>query len=324
MSSIAVTLRPKRATLALFGLLALLGIGALGCTPGWYTIPADSYAPSDEVSDYDYLSGYGEWMHIPPFGMVWHPYVVVGWAPFLYGHWNWTYDGWAWISYEPFGWLVYHYGYWDYSPAVGWYWVPGSTWSPACVEWYTFGDYCGWAPMPPPGVYWPDPWQPFTVNVWVIVDINHFTDENVVRRRVVDPIPRDIIVRHPVAKQAPTVRRIEEVTKRTIEPVRIARQPSDVRPDVVKSSQQRAKRSRITTLKDMILPDTDKGKVEQYAPEVERKVLMPRKEAPVGQEKAEQPAVRQRETQKREEPQQQQQQQEKKEQQKTKKKVERR
>jgi len=314
MSSTFTNEVSKRTALCLFGLLVLVGFGYLGCMPAGYTVTAgaevDSYVSSD-VSDYDYLSDYGEWMHIPPFGMVWHPYVVADWAPFCHGHWSWTYDGWAWISYEPFGWLVYHYGYWDYTPAVGWFWVPGNTWSPAQVEWYTFGDYCGWAPLPPPGVYWPDPWQPYTVNVWVVVDINDFTEYDVIRRRIGKPFPRDLIQRHPVAKQPPAIRRLEEVTRRKIDPVKIQRQPSDVRSDVVKVP-PRAGRPRDVKLRSMILPELDNDKVKQYAPQVERDVLVPKKEAPPERrEPIEQPKV-QPQPEKKREPQKDEQQPEKK------------
>ncbi len=123
-----------------------------GCIPASY-----EGGGQEPVNDVQYLESYGEWFEMPPYGFVWHPFVVRDWAPFSHGHWMWTNDGWAWVSYEPFGWLVYHYGFWDYRREIGWFWIPGDEWSPARVEWYTSDDYCAWAPLPPPTSSGPRP-----------------------------------------------------------------------------------------------------------------------------------------------------------------------
>jgi len=296
MSSTLVKGLPRRTVAILFGLMALIALGCLGCIPAAYTVTADTEIGSN-VSDYDYLSDYGEWMHIPPYGMVWHPSVVAEWGPFSYGHWSWTNDGWAWISYEPFGWLVYHYGYWDYSPAIGWFWVPGNVWSPARVEWYTFGDYCGWAPLPPPGVSWPDPWQPFSINVWIVVDVDHFTDDNVVHGRITRPITRR---EAPPLRHPPTIRQVEDATKRPIAPVKIVRRPVNVQREVMKAP-PRSGRAGDVKLRRMVLPEPDMNKVKEYQPAVERDVLVPKKEAaPEKRQIERQPAQQEEQQQQRE------------------------
>jgi hypothetical protein len=232
-----------------------------------------------DYGDYDYLSDYGEWVEIPGFGMVWHPYVIEDWEPFYNGHWSWTTDGWAWISYEPFGWLVYHYGYWYHRPHIGWFWVPGKIWSPARVQWYTYGDYCAWAPLPPPNYYWPDPWERRDINIWVTVNINHFTDENIGHQRIAEPFHRDVIKRDAWVRRAPSIRQVETVTQRQIPTIKISRKRVDTRPEANRAPTKYI-RPREIERKRMVLPEQELNKVKQHAPQVEREVLVPRKSAP--------------------------------------------
>jgi len=99
---------------------------------------------------YSSLSPYGNWIQINGGVNVWRPWNVRdGWAPYRYGHWIWTNDGWYWDSDEPYGYIVYHYGRWYYDDYYGWIWVPDYQWAPAWVEWRYDNDYIGWAPLPP-------------------------------------------------------------------------------------------------------------------------------------------------------------------------------
>jgi hypothetical protein len=270
-------------------LLGLAGLGlflCLGCAPFAYQQYAEEPSNMDDV---EYLSAYGEWGDVSPFGMVWRPHVIAGWEPFYYGHWVWTMDGWAWVSYEPYGWLVYHYGYWDYEPDLGWFWVPGDTWSPARVEWYTFGDYAGWAPLPPPNVYWPDPWEPFDTNVWIVVDINRFTSENIGSHRIQEPLRRDIIERHTPDPRAPDIGRVQIVTKRAVPVVKIRKEPINIHREAASTprEQERVQKRTEPQFEKIVLPDGQERKVKKYAPEVEREVLAPKKEAPAEQQQPE-------------------------------------
>ncbi len=259
-------------------IVSLLLAGLLidsGCIPASY-----EGAAQEPVNDVQYLESYGEWFEMPPYGIVWHPFVVWDWAPFSHGHWMWTNDGWAWVSYEPFGWLVYHYGFWDYRRDIGWFWVPGDEWSPARVEWYTFDDYCAWAPLPPPNVFWPAPWDPFETDLWIVVPIDRFTDENVGRRRITKPVPRELARRESVSsKQPPEIRVIRERSNRSLAPVTIRKEPVEIlsRPPVVQST---SIAPRDSSLERMVLPRNDKRTVEKYSPEVRREVLAPRKVSP--------------------------------------------
>jgi hypothetical protein len=229
--------------------------------------------------DYDYLSEYGEWVNTPEYGMVWMPYVIEDWRPFFHGHWSWTYDGWAWISYEPFGWLVFHYGYWYYDPYYGWFWEPGRIWSPARVEWYTYGNYCAWAPLPPPHHYWRNPWDYPDHNVWIMVDVNHFTDDYVGHHQIHQPFRGE--KHHPGAwmKEPPSHRHVEQVTQRALPPVRISRERVDLRSDAERVP-TKYYRPKETVRKKMVLPEREADKVREHRTTVEREVLVPREKAP--------------------------------------------
>jgi hypothetical protein len=264
---------------AVVALFAILAVAAFCCPRNTLAAPRISFSLDIDAGDYDYLSDYGEWVEYPPFGMVWHPFVVAGWEPFYHGQWSWTNDGWAWISYEPFGWLVYHYGYWYYRPMIGWFWVPGRVWSPARVQWYTYGDYCAWAPLPPPHYYWGDPWDYNRHNVWIVVNINHFHDEYIGRHRLDRPFRGMKIRSGTWRREAPAIRTVETILKRRIEPMKISRERVDLRPDTRREPTKYI-RPRTNERKRMVLPEREASAVRQHRPEVERTVLVPREQAP--------------------------------------------
>ena len=104
---------------------------------------------------YDTLAPYGDWIVVPDYGWVWRPNVsVVGtdFRPYVSGgQWLNTDSGWYFDSYWNWGWLPFHYGRWFWVVGQGWVWMPGSTWSPAWVDWRYGGGYIGWQPLPPWG-----------------------------------------------------------------------------------------------------------------------------------------------------------------------------
>ena len=124
---------------------------------------------SREMTGYEDLDEYGDWSYVAGYGPCWHPRaVVVGWAPYRYGHWvyvgRW---GWTWVEDEPWGFAPFHYGRWA-SVNGGWFWVPGPVvvrpvWAPALVVFvgggpgYRFsgGAGVGWFPLAPGEVYVP-------------------------------------------------------------------------------------------------------------------------------------------------------------------------
>jgi hypothetical protein len=264
---------PKRTLLLLAGLMALALICLTGCASTQYQ---SSYNDQAEIDDVQYLSSYGEWVYLPSFGTVWCPDVVMGWQPFYYGHWIWTSNEWAWASYEPYGWLVFHYGFWGYTPEIGWFWVPGDTWYPARVQWYTFGNYAGWAPIPPPGIVWLDPWDPYDVNVWIVIDVDNFESENVGGYRIERPISRGIVDGRTMLRRAPDVREIENATRRKVPVVEVREQQTNMRHRTVSVPPASSERVE-TRLRKMVLPSAEKRKVEKNASRVEKEVLTRRR-----------------------------------------------
>lgn len=112
------------------------------------------------AEDLDYQ---GRWIYVSPYGYVWSPHVVGGWAPYRFGRWTWIdWYGWSWVSHDPWGWAPYHYGRWFHAPLYGWCWWPGGLharhyWRPALVAFFGFGNAgigfgfgrVGWVPLAP-------------------------------------------------------------------------------------------------------------------------------------------------------------------------------
>jgi len=117
----------------------------------------DNNPPPDVHPFYDSLAPYGSWVFINGEGWAWQPNAVVtdpGWQPYCdAGHWLWTDCGWYWASDYSWGWAPFHYGRWSRTPNWGWVWFPDTHWGPSWVTWRTYGDVCGWAPLPPHSVF---------------------------------------------------------------------------------------------------------------------------------------------------------------------------
>lgn len=137
--------------------------------------------------DYFYtsLQNQGNWIEFPGGVIAWKPYTYdYNWAPYKYGRWLWTTQGWYWDSNEPYGHIVYHYGRWSYDDYYGWLWYPGYDWAPAWVEWRYDNIYVGWAPLPPQAMFNVS----FGINYinpivihhhhWHYVKVRHFCDHN--------------------------------------------------------------------------------------------------------------------------------------------------
>jgi len=123
------------------------------------------------------LAAEGTWAQDASYGPVWYPRtVVVGWAPYRYGHWVWVGRwGWTWVDDAPWGWAPFHYGRWAYIHNR-WGWCPGRViappvFAPALVAFvggsgfavgasYGRGGGIGWFPLAPQEVYRP----PYTVS----------------------------------------------------------------------------------------------------------------------------------------------------------------
>ncbi len=102
----------------------------------------------------------GRWVHVPEYGYVWAPTVVVtgDWAPYRHGRWVWRGGDYVWVGYEPWGWAPYHYGRWVFAAHIGWLWVPPARgdifWAPGYVGWVRTGNHVAWVPLAPREVYY--------------------------------------------------------------------------------------------------------------------------------------------------------------------------
>ncbi len=184
--------------LLLIGLVALAGCAAhdrelLGDPEPARVTPTNSQqfddydegavAPDDSLEMFADLRFYGGWHELYPFGWVWRPTVVREWSPMTEGHWVWTSYGWMWVSYDPFGWATYNYGYWVHDFMLGWVWIPDYLWEPVRADWFVYDDYICWAPLPPPGVRYKEPWNR-SDDPWVAVPAPKFKNVDVGRERV--------------------------------------------------------------------------------------------------------------------------------------------
>ena len=160
-------------------LLVFANIILIGCASSSFENQSQSI-DTPQAFNVDELNNYGQWVEIPNYGRVWKPFVAPDWEPFHNGHWIRSGNDWVWVSYEPFGWIVYHYGNWYDDFIQGWVWIPSNTeWSPAVVQWYQKDDYICWAPIPPRGVNYGNPWEESERRHWHVVTKDHFTDENI-------------------------------------------------------------------------------------------------------------------------------------------------
>lgn len=102
------------------------------------------------------LAGHGTWADSPTYGRVWRPderlvSLAVGttFIPYLTGgFWQPTDRGLYWQSSYPWGRVTFHYGRWVLDGAT-WWWVPGSRFAPAWVDWRRGNGWVAWSPMAP-------------------------------------------------------------------------------------------------------------------------------------------------------------------------------
>jgi len=121
-------------------------------TPTYVSSP-----PAEVTYFYNDLAPYGTWVQLDGYGWCWQPRVVAVnhvWRPYCDGgYWVYSDAGWYWQSSYSWGWAPFHYGRWYMHPGCGWVWLPDRVWGPSWVVWRSYGDNCGWAPLPPHAVF---------------------------------------------------------------------------------------------------------------------------------------------------------------------------
>ena len=132
---------------------------------------------SDDMVGGDDLDGWGSWEEDEDYGPIWYPVnVVVGWAPYRFGHWVWIWPwGWTWVDDMPWGFAPYHYGRWAFVHHR-WGWIPGPrrarpVYAPALVAFVGSGKGhpVGWFPLGPHDVY--NPWYRASRNYYTSVNL---------------------------------------------------------------------------------------------------------------------------------------------------------
>jgi hypothetical protein len=209
------------------------------------------YDTPDGYAMFDDLDPYGAWYESAQFGVVWRPGVGVGWQPYYQGHWIWTTYGWMWVSYDPFGWATYHYGNWWMDPMLGWVWVPGYQWSACPVDWYDGGGWIGWAPVPPPGCAWDDPWNDGGRyrDGWVVVETGKFKQVDVGDNRLSPQKIKSVYRSGAAVREAPKMRSIELATRQSVK-------QTDVRIDTRRVGNHE--------LRTVVLPEREQQIVDRF------------------------------------------------------------
>ncbi len=182
----------------------------------WDDARSARYVSRDMIG-YEDLDDNGEWRETEPYGAVWVPRtVVVGWAPYRYGHWAWVDPwGWTWIDDAPWGFAPFHYGRWAYVDG-GWAWVPGQrvlvrpVYAPALVvfiggrNWSVAitsgGTDVAWFPLAPDEPYVPV----YRVSDTYVRNVN-VTNVNITNINVTNVNVRNITYRNRNAPGAVTV-----------------------------------------------------------------------------------------------------------------------
>jgi hypothetical protein len=194
-----------------------LSMAAAGCGSG-----GDTASTRPSGGAFAMLDPYGEWIDVPVRGHVWRPVAAYDWQPYADGQWVWSDRGWVWVTDEPYGWVVYHYGFWTNEPGPGWVWTPGYDWSPARVRWIVTDDYCGWAPLPAPGVVLVDPERDVQLQVWSMVSKRDFTRESIGRYRLRSLSPVMAGNLPAGVRRAPDVRDIESTNRQRVPVARLS------------------------------------------------------------------------------------------------------
>ncbi len=145
-------------------------------------------------------------------------------VPYSNGKWVNTDNGWYFQAATPEEEIVHHYGRWNYSPTLGWVWLPGKVWSPAWVDMKKDDKYMAWAPLPFASNIVNDAVKNVVIPAdrYVIVEQPHFLDPVYTYRYIApDPVvvvsnmsalPGLVVVNNKIVNRGPEVVYVEKVT----------------------------------------------------------------------------------------------------------------
>ena len=168
----------KTSIIYILPFLIILFLSSIHSLKAQTEVDTQSVGPPDQQMNLDNfkdsLSDKGEWIKVNPDEIdpdtlasvedssvvdgdictdyIWVPspeIIYIGWNPYCYGQWEWTYWGWSWYPNYNWGWCTYHYGRWWHHHRYGWVWSPGYRWRHSWVTWVHSGHYVGWHPLPP-------------------------------------------------------------------------------------------------------------------------------------------------------------------------------
>ncbi len=115
--------------------------------------PIQRLSPAVYYFAQKYGNLYGEWLYDQMYGYVWRPFMnhqmyPWGWQPYIFGQWTSYGRQMYWVPDEPWGWVPYHLGIWQWDKKKGWFWIPGSAFAPAWVDWafFQYGGMYAWRP----------------------------------------------------------------------------------------------------------------------------------------------------------------------------------
>jgi len=217
----------------------------------WVERTVTRYVDPD-ITGYEELDRYGQWIDDPGYGAVWMPSTVAPtWVPYREGRWAWVRPwGWTWIDAEPWGYAPFHYGRWV-RVRDRWCWWPGEhvqrqAWAPALVGWIGGANFSvnvqssstpalGWYPLAPDERF--HPW--YHASNTYVNRVNGLT-RNAENRRHDDRNrpPRDVnreqgatvVPRETLLRQRPVAQNVVNVPPQVVRQHENTPQPANVLP----------------------------------------------------------------------------------------------
>jgi hypothetical protein len=132
--------------------------------------------------------------------------------------------------------------------------------SPASVLLVDYGDYVGWAPSPPPGVFYGNPWESDESRHWHILRNQDFSEDNIRNYRIMTPEKGVLVGQNPVRQRTPEGIAIEKAAGKTVP-------EQNLQHETVKLPEKE--------IKKMKLPPQEDKQGEQQAPVFKKKFLFP-------------------------------------------------